>query len=395
MFTQGKVIVLTIGIVASLLSGCSTKIVSKKQLSTTHFVLASFSEFEGWRDDHHEMALMAFARSCRVIMYKKDDAPISLFSEIGGTAKQWKKPCNVGLKLISKLHIVNHKKLHGKNLYRARMIARRFFEQYFTPYKIGISNHGHGLTFNGRFTGYYEMELQGTRKESRLFPHPVYMPPLDLHKHKGGGHITRSAINKGSLAKKGLEIAWVNDMPRLYFMHIQGTGVIKLKEGGEIKLVWGGCNGFKFKSLPASYAGSTLDVIQRLRNNKTVGMSDMNKNHSYIFFKERKELYPLGAQGVQLMPERSGAIDNRIYPYGAPLWIETSLPRIDGYVNKQKKYNRLFIAQDRGGAINGSIRADLFFGRGKRAEHIAGGMHSIGELYVLFPKGVKVLQKYG
>ena len=66
---------------------------------------------------------------------------------------------------------------------------------------------------------------------------------------------------------------------------------------------------------------------------------------------------------------------------GLPVWLDTTLPDDkDG-----APYRRLVFAQDTGGAINGSIRADLFWGRGQRAEEYAGRMRQPGSLYVLQP----------
>mgnify|MGYP002527540704 FL=1 len=44
------------------------------------------------------------------------------------------------------------------------------------------------------------------------------------------------------------------------------------------------------------------------------------------------------------------------------------------------------IAQDTGGAIRGAVRADVFWGAGNRAKHIAGRMKSRGRYWVLVPK---------
>ncbi|MGZ6009240.1 MAG: 3D domain-containing protein, partial [Rhizomicrobium sp.] len=43
---------------------------------------------------------------------------------------------------------------------------------------------------------------------------------------------------------------------------------------------------------------------------------------------------------------------------------------------------------DTGGAIRGPVRADIFFGFGAKAESLAGGMKSSGQLYVLLPKSL-------
>ncbi|MEM7377188.1 MAG: 3D domain-containing protein, partial [Pseudomonadota bacterium] len=60
------------------------------------------------------------------------------------------------------------------------------------------------------------------------------------------------------------------------------------------------------------------------------------------------------------------------------VWLETTLD--DG-----QPYRRLMVAQDTGGAIAGGPRADVFFGRGERAEWLAGTQKSRGRLYVFQP----------
>jgi membrane-bound lytic murein transglycosylase A len=234
---------------------------------------------------------------------------------------------------------------------------------------------------------------KNTRKKNNKFPYPVYEAPHNLKQLKGSHVLKRSAINNGSLKNKGLEIAWVNDMPRLYFLHIQGSGVIKLREGGEIPLVSHEMNGFSFKALPDCYKGSTLNVIKQLHANGAKGHHDMNNNHSYIFFKKRKEPGAVGSQNVQLAPERSAAIDSRIYPYGLPIWLNAKMPFVEGYASGEK-YSRLIIAQDRGGAIKGGARLDLFWGRGRRAEHIASSFNVLGSMYVLYPRTIKIPARF-
>lgn len=371
-----------------LLSGCSSTKQRKKPVSikTTHFVEASFQELEGWEKDHHEKSFNAFTRSCNKILKRKKGT-----DKAGDDLPKWKNVCRSAISLSKSIGDIEDVK--GPKLTRARSLAKEFFEGHFKPYKIGMSDHGRNLTFNSRFTGYYEMELQGTRHKDPKFPYPIYSPPKDLCELKGSSNITRKAINKGALNSKDLEIAWVNDMPRLYFLHIQGTGTIRLKEGGDLKLVWGGENGYKFRALPKEYIGSTLHVMKQLRKNGKKGFDDMDLNQSYIFFKERKEPFPVGAQAVMLTPERSAAIDSRIYPYGVPIWIEAKLPFVKGY-SKGEKFNRMLVGQDRGGAIRGGGRLDLFFGRGRRAESVGGAFNVLGDMYVLYPKDIKLPEKF-
>jgi membrane-bound lytic murein transglycosylase A len=92
---------------------------------------------------------------------------------------------------------------------------------------------------------------------------------------------------------------------------------------------------------------------------------------------------PPGSLGVPLTPMRSIAIDPRSVMLGAPVWLATVDP-IDG-----KPIERLTLAQDTGGAIIGTIRADLFWGFGTAAGESAGRMRESGAMWVLLPRGVK------
>ena len=108
------------------------------------------------------------------------------------------------------------------------------------------------------------------------------------------------------------------------------------------------------------------------------------QNESYVFFKEGNNQHPVGASGVELTPFTSLAIDNRFIPYGIPIWLETLLP-VDP---KNNHFNKLMIAQDTGTAIKGAVRGDIFFGRGKEAEFLAGNMNSKGNYYIFIPKNI-------
>ena len=112
-----------------ILNGCTT--ISKKGISktgtTTHFTAVSFSELKGWKDDEHENALVAFLKSCKPILKKKDNEPVSSYTKVGGKAKYWKNACKAGMKF-------DIGKLKGKK--RQRLEAKKFFEKYFTPYII-------------------------------------------------------------------------------------------------------------------------------------------------------------------------------------------------------------------------------------------------------------------
>jgi membrane-bound lytic murein transglycosylase A len=126
----------------------------------------------------------------------------------------------------------------------------------------------------------------------------------------------------------------------------------------------------------------SLQSIQRwLAANPLAGIELMQKNESYIFFRILKEDGPIGAQGIQLTPGRSLAVDRAFISLGVPIWLSTTEPG-----KSKKPLRRLVIAQDTGSAIKGPVRGDLFVGYGAAAGALAGQMKQEGTYYLLLPK---------
>jgi len=83
------------------------------------------------------------------------------------------------------------------------------------------------------------------------------------------------------------------------------------------------------------------------------------------------------------------AIDSHYIPLGVPIWLSTSVPN----PKKPKKfvpYRRLLIGADTGGAINGPVRGDIYFGAGHDAWVKAAHMRRSGRYWILVPRSVKV-----
>jgi len=107
----------------------------------------------------------------------------------------------------------------------------------------------------------------------------------------------------------------------------------------------------------------------------------LNKNPSYVFFRNLDRDGAIGGESVVLTPERSLAIDHTYYPYGLPLWLDAAHPE-----QGRPAMRQLMIGQDTGGAIRGPVRGDVFWGYGERAEKYAGPMKSKGKLWALLPR---------
>ena len=96
----------------------------------------------------------------------------------------------------------------------------------------------------------------------------------------------------------------------------------------------------------------------------------------------------MGNIGVPLTPERSIALDYRLFPKGALAFISCQKPKVNhlGEITEWEKFSRFVINQDTGGAIKGAGRADLFWGSGPYSELAAGHMKHEGELFILIKK---------
>jgi membrane-bound lytic murein transglycosylase A len=117
------------------------------------------------------------------------------------------------------------------------------------------------------------------------------------------------------------------------------------------------------------------------------GRQVMQRNRSYVFFKLEQNFAanadPTGGAGIALAPLRSIAIDRRLWPYGAPFWIEANLPWRGPSATP---FGRLMIAQDTGSAILGAARADIFFGSGDEAGARAGDIRHDADFAILTPR---------
>lgn len=367
VFNINKIRLCSFCLMVVLLSGC----VQRKVYKPPVLSVTSFSKLSNWEQDDQYAAFKAFSKSCSAILKRKAESPLGKAAKLGGKSRAWQKICNVA------------KKSDITDAYQ----SRAFFEKWFNVYKIQEDNGAK----NGIFTGYYEIELDGSDVKTKKYHYPIYKVPSNLLEMKGRQGFCRTSIEKGVLKNKQLELVWVDSKARAFFLHIQGSGVVKLQNNKELKLGYAGQNGFPFTGIwghlrnqGVTNLHTSIAVMEWLDKNPKQAEKIMRTNRSYVFFTERDAINPIGGQGVELTPERSIAIDVNIYPYGAPFWIETRIPTTK--IEQGRAYERLMIAQDTGGAIKGAIRADIFFGRGKRAEHLASSTKNTGVYYILLPK---------
>lgn len=250
-------------------------------------------------------------------------------------------------------------------------------------------------------TGYYEPEILGSRIAAPGYQVPIYTKPADLVRcygpdAKGRGRVdsegycvlyyTRAEIEDGALAGRGLEIGWAADPIELFFLHIQGSGRLKLSDGQVMRIGYADQNGREYVGIGRLLrdrgilppGGASMDaIIAWMRTQPDGGRALMRENPSYIFFKELTGAGPLGALNLPVTGQVTVAADPKFVPLGAPVFVTLDRPEASG----------LWVAQDTGGAIKGANRFDTFWGHGEAARRIAGGMSAKGKALLLLPKG--------
>ncbi len=201
----------------------------------------------------------------------------------------------------------------------------------------------------------------------------------------------RGEINGSSSPLAGTELFWLSDPVELFFLHIQGSGLIRLPDGEQVMVGYANQNGYPFQSIGKLLLEqkvmtrdqmSRVNIANWVRENPELGEQLLAENPRYVFFHplDAKIKSPLGALGIPLTALRSLAVDPRTVPLGAPVFLDTTFPGND------LPLQQLMVAQDVGGAIKGRVRADFFWGMGDAAGKIAGKMKQKCSLWVLLPK---------
>ena len=264
----------------------------------------------------------------------------------------------------------------------------------------------------GLITGYYQPLLKGSRTQTKKYKIPLYTPPQDLitvdlsevypdlkYKRLRGRvegnrlipYFTREEIAKKDYPLQGNELLWVENPIESFFLEIQGSGIIEFEDGSTTQVGYADQNGHPYRSMGLALIRqgelkrnrvSMQSIKYWAKKNKRKLQKFLNANPSTVFFRELPQGLsgPIGALGVPISSERSVAIDRRFIPLGAPIFLSTTEP------NSKVSLDKLMFAQDTGGAINGGVRADFYWGQGKSAGAKAGKMKQSGEIWVMLPK---------
>ena len=251
---------------------------------------------------------------------------------------------------------------------------------------------------SGLLTGYFEPVFSASRVKKAGFEIPLYAPTIDILnlKNTHTKWYSRQEIETSSFAQdalKGQEIAWMSDPLDALILQIQGSGRLNILEadGSQkwIKVVYAASNEHPYQSIgrylldhaeitDATWPGIKAWAIKNPDRTKSL----LWVNPRYVFFKEEPlentNTGPKGAQGIELTPGRSVAVDPQYISYGTPLWLVSEGPTL--------QLRKWVMAQDTGSAITGPIRADYFVGTGVQAGEIAGHLRQPLSMWALLPR---------
>jgi len=286
--------------------------------------------------------------------------------------------------------------------------VRTYFRQNFSVYKTTNVDGAE----SGLITGYYQPILKGSRTKSAKYPFPLYTTPPDLitveldglfpelkYKRVRGRvvgnklvpYFNRAEIETDNSPIKGRELVYIDNIVDVFFLQIQGSGVVQFENGEQVMVGYADQNGHTYNSVGrlliergelTSANASMAGIKNWVKNNPLRFRELLNNNPSFVFFRELPSGLPgpIGALGVPILAERAVAVDPKFVPLGAPVFLSTTQP------NNNKPLKRLMMAQDTGGAIKGGVRADFFWGAGAEAGAKAGAMKQSGKIWVLLPK---------
>jgi membrane-bound lytic murein transglycosylase A len=291
--------------------------------------------------------------------------------------------------------------------------ARAFFEQHFNAYEV----RGRDGSADALITGYYEPLLHGSRERDERYRYPLYAPPDDLllvdlstlypelaDKRLRGRvegrrvvpYWSRADIEAGKATVAGRELVYVDNALDAFFLQVQGSGRVELADGSIVRLGYADQNGWPYHSIGKVLVDRgelKLEQVslQGIRLWAQAHSEELPallaENPSYVFFREVPPDPaagidgPIGTLGVPLQAGRAIAVDARLIPLGAPVYVATTGP------TSGQPLERLMLAQDTGGAIRGPMRVDWFWGFGSEAEREAGQMRQAGRMWLLWPKG--------
>lgn len=375
-----------------LLTACPQKKEQKPdELSVTsgakpELQAVAFDELDGWKQDNLSEMRENLQKNCKRIESIKTDW-------LGNSA----------IKVDTKLYQKICEKF-AKKTFENDNDVRNFIEHNFRPFLV--LNDGDA---DGKFTSYYESQINASFHKHGKYKYPVYGVPGDLveinlkdfdeslpnrrlvgrvNKKKVVPYFDRAAIENSGISAPVLMYA--DNIVDVHVMQIQGSAVAIMDNGKKVRIGYADNNGLPFRGIGsillenkelAAGKANMIEIKKWLNDNPEKAKKYMQQNRRYIFHRVIKESGPVGAFGIPLQGGRSLAVDRDVIPLGSLLWLVTQKP--DG-----KAIKKLVVAQDIGSAIKGVVRGDYFWGSG--GDDVlaqAGSMNSVGQYFILLPKG--------
>ena len=307
----------------------------------------SLSTLPGWREDDHASAFSAFQEGCGVSREPAMAVVCRNARALGPLGRE---------------------------------DARRFFEAHFRVEPSAPA---------GVLTAYFAPEYPARRRPDAEFSAPVRPGPP-----RGA---TSPAPDRTQIetAPANDALAWMRPED-LFFLQIQGSGVLTLEDGRRMKALYQANNGLPFvpiantmrdRGLLARDNTSGEAIRAWLRDNRgPAADAVMRLNPRYVFFRLAPDdgRQPVGAANVPLPSGRAIAVDPSFHTYGELHWIDAEAPVLRGAF---PTYRRLVMALDTGGAIKGHVRADLYLGLGPAAGAEAGRVRHTLRMHRLVPRG--------
>lgn len=270
--------------------------------------------------------------------------------------------------------------------------ARRFLETNFRPQVVGDP---------GLLTAYFAPVYEARFSRRDGFTAPVRGKPSDLVMNSStdvvqqDGEKTRPYPDRAAIEATEPEVilAWMRPED-LFFLQIQGSGVLVLPDGTRKRAAFAAHNGRPFVGIARPMREQGLlkdsdtsgDAIRRwLADHAGEDAEEiMRLNPRYVFFRMSDDdgREAVGAANVPLPAGRSIAVDLSKHDLGDLFWIDASAPVLTGAF---PTYRRTVVALDTGGAIKGQVRADLYMGSGDAAGVEAGRVRHTLRMWRLAP----------
>lgn len=313
---------------------------------------------------------------------------------------------------------------------------------YFDFYQIkGCDGKG-----NVKFSAYYTPIIAASKSRNDDYFYPVYKRPEDWD----GKLPTRQQIeNDDILEGKGLALGYVKSRKDLYKIQLEGTAILKFRDGSTALLSYDGDNNReegddevepvkvvkKEKITPKKETenqlkeeeieeveGDSLDIVVEVADaaieaeadEKGVSKSEVEEQYK-IEKEETEDADSTDNEVVRKEIDENAMAENPNYVFfkrsterlqsssGVPLSAFSSIATDKRYIptgavlmaavpvvdkNERCKTHALqfVLAQDTGGRIKGTGHIDWYVGKGEKAEKMANKIHHYGQLWLVLPK---------